>query len=141
MCASPLSFLRAAPPPPKVALLPDALFFTRGVPVDAGATAAAAAAQIELAIESVAPFPLAQLYYGWFWTPGAEQALVFAAYRRRFTAEQTAAWSEADLVLPSFVALVGGQLAPATTVVCNSAEGFTAVHWGESAVPDRKSVV
>ena len=117
MCASPLSFLRAGPPPPKVALLPDALFFTRAVPVAAGATPVEAAAQIELALESVAPFPLAQLYYGWFWTPGAEQALAFAAYRRRFTAEQTAAWVEAELVLPAFAALLGAEVGPATRLV------------------------
>ncbi len=137
MCASPLSFLRAGPPPPKVVLLPDALFFIRAVPVATGAAASEAAGQIELALESVAPFPLAQLYYGWFWTPGAEQALVFAAYRRRFTTEQTAAWAEAELVLPAFVALLGGQIAPATTVVFNSAEGLTAVHWAKSTVPAR----
>ena len=137
MCASPLSFLRAGPPPPQVAFLPDALFFTRAVPVAAGATAAEAAAQIELAIESVAPFPLAQLYHGAFWTPGAEQALVFAAYRRRFTTEQTAAWAGAELVLPAFAALLGAGVAPATTVVLNSAEGLTAMHWDHSAVPAR----
>ncbi len=137
MCASPLSFLRAGPPPPKVAFLPDALFFIRAVPVAAGATPAAAAAQIELALESVAPFPLAQLYYGWFWGPGAEQALVFAAYRRRFTTEQTVAWAEAELVLPSFAALLGGEVAPATTVVLNSAKGLTAVHWEKVSVPAR----
>ena len=137
MCASPLSFLRAGPPPPKVAFLPDALFFTRAVPVAAGVTSAEAAAQIELALESVAPFPLAQLYYGWCWTPGAEQALVFAAYRRRFTTEQTAAWAEAELVLPAFVAVLGAQVAPATTVVLNSAEGLTALHWEKSPAPVR----
>ena len=137
MCASPLSFLRAGPPPPKVAFLPDALFFTRAVPVAAGVTSAEAAAQIELALESVAPFPLAQLYYGWCWTPGAEEALVFAAYRRRFTTEQTAAWAEAELVLPAFVAVLGAQVVPATTVVLNSAEGLTAVHWEKSPAPAR----
>src|SRR5262245_13996242 len=101
MCASPLRLLRAGPPPPKVALLPDALFFTRAVPVTNGALPAEATTQIELAIEGFSPFPLAQLYYGWFWIPGAEQALVFAAYRRRFTAEQTALWGDAELVLPA----------------------------------------
>ena len=84
---SPLRFLRAAPPPPNVVLLPDALFFTRVVAVSEGAAATAAAAEIELALEGVSPFPLAQLYYGWFWKPGSRHALVFAAYRRRFTAD------------------------------------------------------
>lgn len=137
MCASPLSLLRAGPPPPKVALLPDALFFTRAVPVTAGATASEGAAQIELALEGISPFPLAQLYYGWFWAPGAELAFVFAAYRRRFTTEQTAAWGDAEVVLPAFAALLGAEVGPATTVVLHSVEGLTAVHWEQSPVPAR----
>ncbi len=132
---SPLNFLRAGPPPPKVALLPDALFFTRAVPITAGATSAEAAGQIELALEAVSPFPLAQLYYGWFWAPGSEHAFVFAAYRRRFTSDQVALWDGAGLVLPAFATLVGGDVAPATTVLLTSPEGLTAVHWEKPPVP------
>ncbi|MEO5961504.1 MAG: hypothetical protein ABIZ49_08440, partial [Opitutaceae bacterium] len=137
MCASFFSALRSGPPPPKVALLPDALFFTRSVPVAAGATPTEATSQIELALEAVSPFPLAQLYYGWFWTPGAGQAFVYAAYRRRFTAEQTAAWADAELVLPVSAALLGGEVKPATTAILDSPEGVTAVHWETPAVPSK----
>ena len=134
---SPFRFLRAGPPPPRVALLPDALFFTRSVPVTKGATSAEAAAQLELALEGIAPFPLAQLYYGWFWVPGSEHALAFAAYRRRFPAEQTEAWERAELVIPAFAAVLGAEVGKATTIVLNAEEGLTAVHWGDSVVPDR----
>ena len=130
-----LDTLRAGPPPPKIAFLPDALFFTRAVPVAAGATPAEAAAQVELALEGIAPFPLTQLFYGWFWLPGAERAFVFASYRRRFTSEQTASWSGADLVLPAFAAVLGATVEPATTVVLAAPEGFTAVHWDAGPVP------
>src|SRR3954463_5404983 len=101
MCASPLSFLKNGPPPPKVVLLPDALFFSRAVPIAGGATAPEVAAQVELAIEAISPFPLPQLYYGWTWQPGADHAFAYAAYRRRFTSEQTATWTDAELVLPA----------------------------------------
>jgi hypothetical protein len=134
MCASPLRFLRAGPPPPKVALLPDALFFTRAIPVTKGATPAEAASQIELALESVSPFPLTQLYYGWFWLPGSEHAMVFAAYRRRFTAEQTADWEGAELVLPNFASVLGGDVDAGSTVLLNTPEGVTALHWGDGPV-------
>ncbi len=127
--------LRAGPPPPKIALLPDALFFTRALPVAAGATAADAAAQVELALEAISPFPLAQLYYGWFWKPGAERAFVFASYRRRFTSEQAAAWQGAELVLPAFAAVMGAHVEPATTVILAAPEGMTAVHWDSGPVP------
>ncbi|MBI4624856.1 MAG: hypothetical protein HY736_16775 [Verrucomicrobia bacterium] len=135
MCASPLGFLRAGPPPPNVALLPDALFFTRPVPIAAGATPAETAAQVELALEAVSPFPLAQLYYGWFTAPGAEHAFVFAAYRRRFTVDQTAAWGGAELVMPGFAAVLGTSVEPATTIVLAAPEGVTAVHWETPRVP------
>lgn len=130
-----LETLRAGPPPPKIALLPDALFFTRALPVAAGATAAEAAAQVELALEAISPFPLAQLYYGWFWMPGAERAFVFASYRRRFTAEQAAVWQGAELVLPTFAAVLGAKVEPATTVILAAPEGLTAVHWDTGPVP------
>ncbi len=133
--ASFLSTLSAGPPPPKVALLPDGLFFTRPVSVAAGATPAEAAAQIELALEAVSPFLLAQLYHGWFWRPGSENAFAFAAYRRRFTPEQSATWLGAELVLPAFATLLGAKVEPATTVVLTSAEGLTAIHWAADDVP------
>ncbi len=137
MSASPLKFLRAGPPPPKVVLLPDGLFFSRVVPILPGATATEAASQIELALEANSPFPLAQLYYGWYWVPGAESAFVYAAYRRRFTSDQTAEWAEAELVIPASAALFGGVVQPATTLLLTSPEGLTAVHWENAQVPAR----
>src|SRR4051812_16582144 len=137
MCASPLSFLRAGPPPPRVALLSDAVFFTRVVPVPATATALEVAAQVELALEALSPFPIAQLYHGHFWKPGLDRAFVFAAYRRRFTVEQTKEWPDAKLVLPAFASVFGADVAPATTVILTAPEGFTAVHWEMAAAPSR----
>ncbi len=135
MTASPLGFLRSGPPPPKVALLPDGLFFIRAVELPADLAPADVPAQVELALESLAPFPLAQLYYGYFWAPGSPRALTFAAYRRRFTTDQVALWDGAELVLPAFAALLGGPVKAATTVVMAAPEGLTAIHWDGGAVP------
>jgi hypothetical protein len=137
MCASPLSFLRSGPPPPKVVLLPDGLFFSRRVPLTAASTAAEVVSQVELALESLSPFPLPQLYYGWYWVPGAEHAFVYATYRRRFTTDQTAAWSDAELVLPASAALFGGNVQPATTLLLAGSDGLTAVHWESPQVPSQ----
>jgi len=135
MCASPFKFLSAGPPPPRVVLLRDALFFSRAVPVLATATAAEVSAQAGLALEAISPFPLAQLYYGLFWVPGSERALVFASYRRRFTVEQTEAWPAAEWVVPAFASVLGSAVAPATTIVLSSPDGLTAVHWEQGPVP------
>lgn len=61
---------------------------------------APALAQAELALEGHAPFPLAQLFWGCWVAPDRSRALVYAAHRRRFTPEETAAWEQADLVVP-----------------------------------------
>lgn len=132
MSASFLNFLRAGPPPPKVVLLPDSLFFSRALPVAPESSPTEIAAQIELALESISPFPVAQLYHGYFHAPGSAHALVFATYRRRFTSEQTAAWTDAELVLPNFAALLGGEIPAGTTLILSTAEGLTAVHAGAS---------
>lgn len=135
MTLSSPNFLQTGARAPKVVLLPDALFFARAFAVAAGTTAAQAAEQAELALEGISPFPPAQLYHGFFWAPGAERVLVFAAYRRRFTREQLAEWDGAALVLPVFAAMLGLEIKPATTMVIPSAEGLTAIHWDSGAVP------
>lgn len=130
-----LKLLKSGPPPPKVVLLPDDVFFTRAIPLAPGMSQAAVAAQVELALETLSPFPPAQLYHGFYWPAGAEQTLVFAAYRRRFTAEQLASWDNAELVIPAFAALLGGDAKPGTTLIAPSAEGMTAVYWDAGRVP------
>ncbi len=122
------------PPPRQVALLPDALFFVRAVPVAAGASAIEVAAQAELAIEALAPFPLGQLYHGHHWLPGADHALVYAAYRRRFSAEETASWADAEAVLPSFVAVLGksGRPAPATVLIVPGETSITGIFFADA---------
>jgi hypothetical protein len=137
MPASPLSFLRAGPPPPKVVLLPDGLFFGRAVPIASNATPDEVVTQVELALEAMSPFPLAQLYYGWFSAPGSDHAFVYATYRRRFTSDQTEGWTDAELVIPASAALFGGKVQPATTLVLTAADGVTAVHWDNSHVPSK----
>jgi len=136
MCASPFKFLRTTPPPPKVVLLPSGLFFTRSIPVVAGGSSEIAA-QVELALEASSPFPLAQLYYGWFARPGADRAFVFAAYRRRFTDDQMAGWEGAEVVMPAFAAAFGANLEPATTVLMAEPDGLTALGWDGPGVPSR----
>jgi len=135
MSVSLLEIFKAGPPAPKVVLLPDAHFFVRVVPVTDAVTPGEVAAQVALALEGLAPFPVEHLNYGFYWVPGAAQALAFAAYRRRFTAEQIETWAGAELVLPTFVTVVGLTPEPATTVLMPGPDQLTAIHWGDSPVP------
>lgn len=116
----------------RVALLPDERFFVRTVPLSSEEGAGDVRTQVELAMEGVAPFPLGQLYYGYWTRPGVDRALVFAAYRKRFGSEEVEEWEDADLVTPGFVALLAaGPVEPATTWVLAGEGGFTAVHFGD----------
>jgi hypothetical protein len=135
MCASPSDFFRSGPPPPRVALLPDAVFFSRSIPIPQGATRIDVLSQVGLALESLSPFPLAQLYFGYYWPPGADRALAFASYRRRFTVEQLAEWPGAEHVMPAFASVLGSEVPPATTIILSSEGGLTAVHWDRGLVP------
>lgn len=124
--------------PPRVVLLADPRFFVRSVPVNAGSTAAEVAAQVELALETLSPFPVNQLYHGHVWKAGSPHALAYAAYRRRFTAEETEIWSTADLVIPAFVAVAGQGAAAGDTWLISGPEAITAVHWAVAGgVPTR----
>ncbi|MCF3650788.1 hypothetical protein [Synoicihabitans lomoniglobus] len=123
--------------PRYVVMLPDHRFFVRSVPLATGEGAGSVREQIELALETVAPFPLSQLYWGYWSRKGGDRALVFAAYQKRFAAAEIEDWGEAEWVVPQFGAVLAGKPPePATTVILRSAEGLTALHFGDaSGVP------
>ena len=121
-----------------VVLLPDARFFVRAVPVSAAAGAEAVSREVELALEVVSPFPVSQLFYGYLWHPESVHALVFAAFRRRFTDDEQAAWVEAERVVPQFVLAASLNPGAGRTVVLGDGASLTAVYWGEPGpVPSR----
>ncbi len=125
-----------------VVLLPDARFFVRAVPVNAAAGAEAVSREVELALEVVSPFPVSQLFYGHLWHPESAHALVFAAFRRRFTDDEQAAWGEAERVVPHFVLATGLNPGVGRTVVLGDGASLTAVYWGEPGpVPSRVATV
>jgi hypothetical protein len=91
-------------PADALVLVPADRFFIQLVSLDGGAPAGE---QVELALEAHSPFPLAQLYHGYFLSADRTRALAFACYRRRFSAEEQAAWPEAAAVMPGILALLG----------------------------------
>jgi hypothetical protein len=72
------------------------------------------------------------MYHGHFWKPGAKHALVFAAYRKRFTNEQTDEWADAEVVMPTSAALLAAKVGRATTILLSSETNLTAVYWGDA---------
>ncbi len=114
------------PSPDGIILLPSSRFFVRVVPL---AAEVSPSRQIELALEGRASFPVNQLYYGYLLAPRCDAALVFAAYRKRFDARQTAAWGDAAAVLPAFLSLLGATPASPTIRLWSGEGEITALAW------------
>lgn len=119
-----------------VVFVPGGRFFVRRVPLSPEGDNAM---QVELALEGFSPFPAAQLYYGFRTnTPGTE-ALIFAAYRRNFSAEEMSSWAGASAVLPAFSVWLGMGAAGIPLAVISLREledELEAVAWdGKSELP------
>lgn len=110
-----------------VVVVPSEKFFTRIVPLSPSEDVPA---QVMLAVESLAPLPLGQLYYGYRAADDLRSALVWVACRRHFSAEETARWSEAGTVVPGILALC--QPPRERPVIITHADGIRlqAVAWG-----------
>ncbi len=91
-------------------LLPAERFFVRRISL---APESPAATQLELALETLSPFAPGQLYHGYLLDPAGQDALLYAAHRRNFTATDTAAWDQARAVLPAFAPVIAGASLPA----------------------------
>lgn len=109
-------------------------FFLRIVPL---APDLSALDQAGLALEGLAPFPPAQLYWGCCVAPDRASALVYAAHRRRFTAEETADWERADLAVPDLLPLLGAAPAGPTLIIVTGPTHLTGAAWaaGRNAWP------
>lgn len=133
----PPAIIQTAPPAPRdgsIVLVPGEKFFVRRVPL---APEGDAGPQVELALEGLSPFPPGQLYHGFRTDTARTQALVFAAYRKNFTPEETAAWTGAAAVLPDFsVWLATGAAPPAGVWVREHGGRVEAIAWdGRSELP------
>ena len=101
-------------------------FFLRIVPL---APDLPALDQAGLALEGLAPFPPAQLYWGCCVAPDRASALVYAAHRRRFTAEETADWERADLAVPDLLPLLGAAPAGPALIIVTGPTHLAGAAW------------
>ena len=120
-----------------VVVLPGHRFFVRSVPIVAGSDATAIREEIELALESMSPFPLSQLYWGYWSKEGCGRALVYGAYRRRFAAEELEDWGDAEWVAPRLGAMLAERApSPATVWILPASGELSALYFGDdSGVP------
>ncbi len=118
-------------PLPTLATAPAGAFFVRLVPLLAGEGVPSPAEQIELALETISPFPVAQLYYGFHCLPGGAQAVVYAAYRRRLASDLVGAWEASEWVAPAFALWLTRPGQAAETVMWQGDDCLVAWHYGQ----------
>ena len=130
---SPLTRAFMGPKPQEAAMLPGNRFFVRRLPVEGEDIPG----QVNLALETISPFPLEQMLVGFVTSADGKQVLAYAAHRRRFTTEESFAWPEDCQVVPEFLALCGHRPATDGIVVHRGAERLTALAWKAGAeLPD-----
>lgn len=117
-----------------IVLLPTTKFFVRRITLVAGQDPDT---QVGLALEAIGPFAPGQLYYGHCPSADGTQALVFAAYRKNFSATETAAWAAAEAVLPGFAVWLGPKAPTVAAVWLHEEEGsVAAIFWdGQGSLP------
>lgn len=114
-------------------LVPADRFFLQPVSLDSSVPAAD---QVALALEELSPFPLVQMYHGFVANAAGTRALAFACYRRRFSAEEQAAWPAAAAVVPDIVALLGPVPTGPALVIHATAERLLGAAWdGQQTLP------
>ncbi|MEI7800096.1 MAG: hypothetical protein WCI28_07890, partial [Opitutaceae bacterium] len=117
----------------KILLLPADAFFVRLLPLVAGEEVAA---QVEIALENLSPFPRTQLYYGYLMSSAQTSALIFAAYQKKFSREEVDRWVKAEAVLPEFLGLLGEPPVKPTIRVWHQASRSVAAAWnGQDSLP------
>lgn len=88
---------------------PGHYFFCRRLTIPAELAAGEEGDYVLLELETLSPFPLEHLFYGYVLDAERRYAFVYAAYRRRFESAQTNAWRRQDAVLPDFMVALGQQ--------------------------------
>lgn len=92
-------------------------------------------AQVELALETFSPFSPEQVFYGYLVDAAKRCALVYAGYRRNFSAAEQSAWNDAQSVLPEFLLhAVVPRYSDAPEIVIRETDTYIeAVVWDESS--------
>jgi hypothetical protein len=118
----------------QILVLPGHLFFIEGIEIPVALEPGEIADFAELSLESIAPFPIEQLNWGYLYEPQASSLLLYATHRDRLKSAgyndlQAYAW-----VLPDFAALAGAQFNEPTQVILDSSEHLSLVHYPKDSL-------
>ena len=120
----------------KVLGLPAHIFFTECVEIPAELEAGELDDFAELTIESVSPFPLDQLYWGFVDSESSNQILLYAAHRERVKNAAPEAIEDYAWVVPEFAPLASTSFSENTEVILTSESSVSLLQFAQGqAVP------
>lgn len=113
----------------QVLLLPGKLFFVESVNIPEELEVSEIPDFVELSLESIAPFPVEQLYWGYLYDKDAPNLLLYAAHRERIKSEGFSNLDNYLWVLPDFATLSGASFHQDTLVLLEGGESVSLAYF------------
>lgn len=110
-----------------VLIVPGHLFFVDRIDLPAGLESSEIDDFAELSLESLAPFPVEQLYWGYLYSKSTRSILLYASYQARMKAQGYQNIESYLWVLPDFATLFGAVFSDATTLQLEGDESFSRI--------------
>ena len=110
----------------KAAMAQGYSFFCRRVEIPGDVKSDELDSFLQLQLESLSPFPLEHLQFGFVIDASRHCAFLYAAYRRSFEHSVASSWEEQEAVIPEFsVGLLAGGLDDETPLLIEGGSSFT----------------
>jgi Tfp pilus assembly protein PilN len=120
----------------QVLILPGYLFFVESIEVPEELESSEIADFAELSLESIAPFPIEKLYWGYLYKSGMRTLLLYAAYHRRIKSEGFADLDDYAWVIPDFATLYGAHFDDDVLVLLEGNDSVSMMYFqGGTEVP------
>ncbi|MEM1221198.1 MAG: hypothetical protein AAGH40_00425 [Verrucomicrobiota bacterium] len=114
---------------PDILIVPGYLFFIESIPVPDELVPDELEEFAELSLESTAPFPLDQLFWGFFQADGASKMLVYAAHKERLKSNGYTNFEDYTWVIPDFATLFGAKFPEDTALLLKTADCLSLIHF------------
>lgn len=89
---------------------------------------------LQLQLESLSPFPLEHLQFGFVADADRRHAFLYSAYRRSFERADTASWEAQEAVIPEFsIGLIAGGSDEKTPLLLEADSSFTYLEFDDSS--------
>ena len=121
-------------------ILPGHLFFVETIEVPDELESSEIQDFAELSLESIAPFPIDQLYWGYLYQKDMPTLLLYAAYHGRIKNDGFTDLNDYAWVVPDFVTLSGARFSDETLVLLEGLNNSISIVYFESDTETPKSV-